>query len=173
MDSKQEEKLLQQSINNPKAKFRKGQWEAIDAVSNQRKKLLVVQRTGWGKSSVYFISTRILRDRGAGPTLIISPLLALMRNQIEAAEKLNIKAATINSSNTTKWKYIQQQILNNSIDAVLISPERLSTPNFVQDILLPVANPSFAPKLPKPSFIGVSSCPSICFSDIVYFLVGW
>ncbi|MCI5123498.1 MAG: ATP-dependent DNA helicase RecQ, partial [Candidatus Electrothrix sp. AR5] len=104
------------------------------------KKMLVVQRTGWGKSSVYFISTRILRDNGAGPTLIVSPLLALMRNQIDSAEKLNINAVTINSSNRDEWVNAQKKILDNSVDAVLISPERLSNPGFVQDILLPVAN---------------------------------
>lgn len=94
------ERLLKVAIGNAAAVFRDGQWEAIDALVNQRKKMLVVQRTGWGKSSVYFISTRILRDRGLGPTIIISPLLALMRNQIEAAGRLGIRAVTINSTNT-------------------------------------------------------------------------
>ena len=82
------EDLLKKALNNPYAKFRDGQWEAIEALTNKREKLLVVQRTGWGKSSVYFMSTRIFRDQGLGPTIIISPLLALMRNQVEAAEKL-------------------------------------------------------------------------------------
>ena len=80
------------------AEFRPGQWEAINALVNRRERLLVVQRTGWGKSSVYFIATRILRDRGRGPTLIVSPLLALMRNQIEAAGRLRIRALSINST---------------------------------------------------------------------------
>ena len=88
MDRIKAEQILKQSLGNPKAKFREGQWEAIDALVNQKQKLMVVQRTGWGKSSVYFISTRFLRDNGAGPTLIVSPLLALMRNQIDYAEKL-------------------------------------------------------------------------------------
>ena len=92
--------LLRRALDNQDAQFREGQWEAIDALVNHRKKLLVVERTGWGKSSVYFLSTRILRDRGAGPTLIVSPLLALMRNQIVGAERLGIIAATINSSNS-------------------------------------------------------------------------
>ena len=99
MDRIKAEQILKQSLGNPKAKFREGQWEAIDALVNQKQKLMVVQRTGWGKSSVYFISTRFLRDNGAGPTIIVSPLLALMRNQIDYAEKLEIKAVTINSSN--------------------------------------------------------------------------
>ncbi len=84
--------LLRQALGNVTAEFREGQWEAIDALVNRRERLLVVQRTGWGKSSVYFIATRILRDRGRGPTLIISPLLALMRNQIEAAKRLRVRA---------------------------------------------------------------------------------
>ena len=104
------EKYLAKSIGVPSAHFREGQWEAIDAVTNERKKLIVVQRTGWGKSSVYFISTRILRDRGAGPTIIVSPLLALMRNQIDAAERLGINAVTINSTNQNCWNSIIDEI---------------------------------------------------------------
>ena len=130
---------LRTALANPAAEFRPGQWEAIDALVNHRKKLLVVERTGWGKSSVYFIATRILRDRGAGPTLIVSPLLALMRNQIEAAERLGIKALTINSTNSDDWSSLIQQILDNKADAVLISPERLANDKFVENVLLPVA----------------------------------
>jgi len=132
--------LLRRALGNSSAEFRIGQWEAIDALVNRRQKLLVVQRTGWGKSSVYFIATRILRDRGAGPTLIVSPLLALMRNQIEAAERLGIRALTINSTNQDHWPEINQSIQNNEADAVLISPERLANEGFVQNVLLPVAN---------------------------------
>jgi ATP-dependent DNA helicase RecQ len=132
--------LLRRALGNSSAEFRIGQWEAIDALVNRRQKLLVVQRTGWGKSSVYFIATCILRDRGAGPTLIVSPLLALMRNQIEAAERLGIRALTINSTNQDHWPEINQSIQNNEADAVLISPERLANEGFVQNVLLPVAN---------------------------------
>lgn len=134
------EVLLKKSVNDPAAEFREGQWEAIDALVNHRRKLMVVQRTGWGKSSVYFISTRILRDRGAGPTVIVSPLLALMRNQIEAAERLGIRAETVNSTNTSDWPEIQDRILADKIDAILISPERLSNETFVEDVLMPVAD---------------------------------
>lgn len=140
MNKQVAQNLLRQALGNPEAEFRDGQWESIDTIVNHRQKLLVVQRTGWGKSSVYFISTRILRDRGAGPTIIVSPLLALMRNQIEAANRLGIRAATINSTNTDEWETIKGQILNNEVDAVLISPERLSNEGFVDNVLLPVAN---------------------------------
>ncbi len=132
--------LLRKALGTADADFRPGQWEAIDALVNQRKRLLVVQRTGWGKSSVYFIATRILRDRGSGPTLIVSPLLALMRNQIEAADRLRIKALTVNSTNREDWPELTQAILNNEADALLISPERLANDEFVQSVLLPVAN---------------------------------
>jgi len=132
--------LLRRALQDPNAELRDGQWEAIDALVNQRQKLLVVQRTGWGKSSVYFIATRLLRDQGAGPTLIISPLLALMRNQIEAAERLGIRALTINSTNRSDWEPLTQSILADEADAVLISPERLANDEFVQKVLLPVAN---------------------------------
>lgn len=132
--------LLRRALSNPRAEFREGQWEAIDALVNHRKKLLVVQRTGWGKSSVYFIATRILRDKGFGPTLIVSPLLALMRDQIKAAERLGIKALTINSTNHDDWPSLTKDILSNKADAILISPERLANDEFVETVLLPVAN---------------------------------
>ncbi len=140
MDKVQAEALLRTAVANPSARFRKGQWEAIDALVNQRRKLMVVQRTGWGKSSVYFISTRILRDQGAGPTVIVSPLLALMRNQIEAATRIGIRAETINSTNRSEWEEIKGDLLADNVDAVLISPERLSNEKFVETVLLPIAH---------------------------------
>src|SRR4051812_41589085 len=97
--------LLRTAISNNTAEFRPGQWEAIEALLN-RERLLVVERTGWGKSIVYFLATRLLRDRGAGCTLLISPLLSLMRNQIEAARRIGIRAETINSSNSDEWRQI-------------------------------------------------------------------
>jgi ATP-dependent DNA helicase RecQ len=132
--------LLRQALQDPEADFRAGQWEAIDGLVNHRRKLLVVQRTGWGKSSVYFIATRILRDRGAGPTLIVSPLLALMRNQIVAAERLGIRALTIDSTNRSDWDALTHSILADEADAVLISPERLANEDFVRNVLLPISN---------------------------------
>lgn len=132
--------LLRIAIKNPKGEFRKDQWEAIDKIVNEKKKLLVVERTGWGKSSVYFISTRILRNQGKGLTIIISPLLALMRNQIEAAERLGIRAASINSNNYEYWNEIKRQVLNDELDALLISPERLSNQNFMDNVLRPIAD---------------------------------
>lgn len=140
MERAEAEALLRTAIDNPDGTFRAGQWEAIDSLVNRRRKLMVVERTGWGKSSVYFISTRILRDAGAGPTIIVSPLLALMRNQIEAAERLGIRAATINSTNQREWRHVQAQIVANRVDALLISPERLSNDSFVQEILMPIAD---------------------------------
>lgn len=134
------ETLLKTAVGDPEAHFRPGQWEAIDALANHRRKLMVVQRTGWGKSLVYFISTRILRDRGAGLTVIVSPLLVLMRNQIEAANRLGIHAETINSTNQEDWPEISQAMLDDQVDTILISPERLSNEEFVEDVLLPVAD---------------------------------
>jgi ATP-dependent DNA helicase RecQ len=131
---------LQTALANPAADFRDGQWEAIDALINHRQKLLAVQRTGWGKSSVYFISTKIFRDRGMGPTIIVSPLLALMRNQIESAARLGIVAETMNSTNTDEWRSVTQRILNNQIDCLLISPERLANDNFIETVLQPIAD---------------------------------
>ncbi|MBG2837624.1 RecQ family ATP-dependent DNA helicase [Proteus terrae] len=140
MNRSQAQQLLQTALANPAAEFRDGQWEAIDALVNHRQKLLVVQRTGWGKSSVYFISTKIFRDRGMGPTIIVSPLLALMRNQIESAARLGIVAETMNSTNTDDWRSVTQRILNNQIDCLLISPERLANDNFIETVLQPIAD---------------------------------
>ena len=140
MNQEQAQQLLQTALANPNARFRHGQWEAIDALVNQRQKLLVVQRTGWGKSSVYFISARIFRDQGMGPTIIVSPLLALMRNQIDSARLLGIEAETMNSTNTTNWQAVTQRILNDQIDCLLISPERLANDEFIATVLQPIAD---------------------------------
>lgn len=134
------ELLLQRMLSNTSATFREGQWEAIDAVVNQRRKLLVVQRTGWGKSAVYFIASKIFRDRGAGPTIIISPLLALMRNQVAAAERLGITAETLNSTNREEWLRISDKLLQGGVDCLLISPERLANQDFLETVLYPVAD---------------------------------
>jgi len=131
--------LLQIALNNTQADFRDGQWEAIASLIEERSKLLVVQRTGWGKSLVYFLATRLLRDRGAGPTLLISPLIALMRNQIAGADRIGIKAATINSSNTEEWQLEKTKLLAGQIDVLLISPERLANQDFTHSILLPIS----------------------------------
>jgi len=140
MNKAQAQQLLQVALANPAAKFRDGQWEAIDALVNHRQKLLVVQRTGWGKSSVYFISTKIFRDRGMGPTIIVSPLLALMRNQIESARRLGIVAETMNSTNTADWQVITQRVLRNQVDCLLISPERLANDDFIETVMHPIAD---------------------------------
>jgi ATP-dependent DNA helicase RecQ len=134
------EQFLKTALANPSAQFREGQWEAIHALVNQQQKLLVVQRTGWGKSSVYFISTKIFRDRGMGPTIIVSPLLALMRNQIESAQRLGIVAETMNSTNRDDWQSVTQRILNNQVDCLLISPERLANDKFVETVLQPISD---------------------------------
>ena len=131
--------LLRDSLDDPEGDFRSGQWESIEALL-QRKRLLVVQRTGWGKSLVYFIATKILRDQGAGPTLLISPLLSLMRDQIIAAGRIGIRARTINSSNTDDWNEIEGEIRENEIDILLISPERLANDAFRQNILQYIAH---------------------------------
>ncbi len=131
--------LLRQSLADPGADFRSGQYEAIETLVQTRERLLVVQRTGWGKSSVYFLTTRLLRERGAGPALLISPLLALMRNQIVAAERIGVRAATLNSSNQADWGGVKHQLLTDQVDVLLVSPEKLANDDFRQSILLPLA----------------------------------
>lgn len=140
MNQQEAKGLLQRALGDPLAEFREDQWEAIDALANKKQRLLVVQRTGWGKSAVYFLSARILRDQGRGPTIIISPLLALMRNQVAAAQRLGLRAVTINSSNTDDWQRISRDILSNKVDCILVSPERLANEHFVSNVLQPIAS---------------------------------
>ena len=130
--------LLRTALDDQAADIREGQWECIQALL-EKKRLLVVQRTGWGKSMVYFLATRMSRDAGVGFTLLISPLLALMRNQIQAAERIGIRAETINSTNPDEWKAVQDRRLDNDVDILLISPERLANHDFREKILVPVA----------------------------------
>jgi len=126
--------LLRQMIG-PQARFREGQWQAIDAIVTRRARVLVVQRTGWGKSLVYFLSTKLLREQGAGPTILVSPLLSLMRNQIEAAARIGIRAFTINSSNRAEWDAAEAALAKDSCDILLISPERLANERFINSVL--------------------------------------
>ncbi len=133
--------LLRQSTGDSQATFRPGQLEAIEHLLERRGPLLVVQRTGWGKSNVYFIAAKLLREQQAGPTLIISPLLALMRNQIAAAERASIRAVRVTSEekNREDWGLIRDELLADRVDVLLISPERLGNEEFVQTMLQPVA----------------------------------
>ena len=127
--------LLRLGSGQVHASFRDGQEEAIQQMTDGDHRLLVVQKTGWGKSFVYFISTKILREAGCGPALLVSPLLALMRNQIAAAERMGVRAATINSDNIAKWTEVEAKIKQNEIDILLISPERLANERFRAEIL--------------------------------------
>ncbi len=129
---------LRQALKQPLADFRPGQWDSIQAIL-ERKRLLVVERTGWGKSMVYFLATRLLRDGGAGPSLLISPLLSLMRNQLEAAERIGVRAETINSTNPDDWARIEQELRDNKIDILLVSPERLANEKFRDNVLAHIA----------------------------------
>ncbi|WP_086741057.1 RecQ family ATP-dependent DNA helicase [Streptomyces glaucescens] len=117
------------------ARLREDQWRAIEALVAERRRALVVQRTGWGKSAVYFVATALLRARGSGPTVIVSPLLALMRNQVDSAARAGIRARTINSSNTEEWDAVQAEIAAGAVDVLLVSPERLNNPDFRDQVL--------------------------------------
>ena len=122
-------------VGRDDAVLREDQWAAIEALAVDARRALVVQRTGWGKSAVYFVATKLLREAGAGPTVIVSPLLALMRNQIAAAERAGIRAVTINSTNIDQWQPIQDQIQAGEVDVLLVSPERLNNPGFRDEVL--------------------------------------
>ncbi|MDQ6754047.1 MAG: RecQ family ATP-dependent DNA helicase [Actinomycetota bacterium] len=117
------------------ARFHEGQFEAIEALVDGGRRALVVQRTGWGKSAVYFVSSLLLRARGAGPTLIVSPLLALMRDQVAAAERAGVRAMAINSANATDWDLVREALAADQVDVLLVSPERLTNPSFRENQL--------------------------------------
>src|SRR5215218_2889647 len=102
------------------ARLRDDQWRAIEALVAGHRRVLCVQRTGWGKSAVYFVATALLRARGAGPTVIVSPLLALMRNQIEAADRAGIHARTINSANVDDWEQVYADVAVGAVDVLLV-----------------------------------------------------
>jgi ATP-dependent DNA helicase RecQ len=127
--------LLRRLTADPAAEFREGQLEAIDEIVERRGRVLCVQRTGWGKSAVYFVATALLREAGAGPTILVSPLIALMRNQLEAATALGIEAATVNSSNREDWEETFERIDRGEVDLLLLSPERLANPTFRATVL--------------------------------------
>jgi ATP-dependent DNA helicase RecQ len=122
-------------LAGPRAVLRPDQLAAVAALVVEHRRVLVVQRTGWGKSAVYFLATRLLRDAGAGPTLLVSPLLALMRDQIEAAGRIGIRAATINSTNLGEWAEVERALVAGEVDLLLVSPERLNNPKFRAEVL--------------------------------------
>jgi ATP-dependent DNA helicase RecQ len=122
------------------ATLRPDQWTAIDALVTGHRRVLCVQRTGWGKSAVYFVATALLRASGGGPTVIVSPLLALMRNQVDAAAKAGIQARTINSANLDEWDEISAAVASGTVDVLLISPERLNNPDFRDNVLPKLAS---------------------------------
>ena len=130
--------LLRESLDNQDADFRDGQWQAIRGVLDGRRQL-VVQRTGWGKSFVYFVATRILRDQGGGPALLVSPLLSLIRNQIKAAERIGVRAQSIDSTNREEWPEIERELLAGGVDLLMISPERIANEGFRERVLQRIA----------------------------------
>jgi ATP-dependent DNA helicase RecQ len=131
--------LLRTGTGLADAQFREGQEEAIRHVVEGRGRLLVVQKTGWGKSFVYFIATRLLRDGGSGPALLVSPLLALMRNQISAARRMGVRAETIHSDNQEEWDRVEAALAGDEVDILLISPERLANERFRDRVLTTIA----------------------------------
>src|SRR3989442_516861 len=138
-DGERSLQLLRLGTGQPSATFREGQEDAIRHIVEGRGRLLVVQKTGWGKSFVYFIATKLLRETGSGPALLISPLLALMRNQIAAAERMGVRAATIHSDNQDEWTNVEAALVRNEVDILLISPERLANERFRTQVLASIA----------------------------------
>lgn len=134
------EAALRALVGREDAQLRDDQWTAVEALVARQARALVVQRTGWGKSAVYFVATALLRARGSGPTIIVSPLLALMRDQVSAAERAGIRAVSINSSNMTEWDSVHADIAAGNVDVLLCSPERLNNPQFRDEVLPRLAN---------------------------------
>ncbi|WP_319454968.1 MULTISPECIES: RecQ family ATP-dependent DNA helicase [unclassified Mycobacterium] len=133
--TREQAQAILEQLAGPDATLRDDQWIAIEALVVHRRRALVVQRTGWGKSAVYFIAAKLLRASGHGATVIVSPLLALMRNQVAAAERAGVHAATINSSNVADWAEIHERVRGGDLDVLLVSPERLNNPDFRDQVL--------------------------------------
>lgn len=127
--------ILRRLTGRSDADFHPGQWEAIEALVAGHRRALVVERTGWGKSAVYFVAALLQRRAGFGPALIVSPLLALMRDQVAAAERAGVRAAAISSANVTEWDEIRERLASDSVDVLLVSPERLINPRFAAEQL--------------------------------------
>jgi ATP-dependent DNA helicase RecQ len=122
--------VLRRLTGNPEAAFRDGQWQAVAALCERHERALVVQRTGWGKSAVYLVATALRRGRGHGPTLLLSPLLSLMRDQQQAAARAGVRAVQISSANVTEWQEVIAAVHADEVDLLLVSPERLTNPQF-------------------------------------------
>ena len=135
MATREQAQAILEQLAGAQARLRDDQWAAIEALVVHRRRALVVQRTGWGKSAVYFIAAKLLRGAGFGATVIVSPLLALMRNQVAAAERAGVHAATINSSNVAEWSDVHQRVRDGGLDVLLVSPERLNNPDFRDEVL--------------------------------------
>jgi ATP-dependent DNA helicase RecQ len=129
-------------LAGPSAVLRDDQWRAVEALVAEQRKVVVIQRTGWGKSAVYWIAAGLRRAQGYGPTLVISPLLALMRDQVAAAERSGLRAVTLNSANIDDWPAIEAQLAADDVDVLLISPERLNSFGFRSRVL-----PHLAPRI--------------------------
>ncbi len=140
-DLRERAEVVLAALAGPDARLREDQWTAVEALVHDRRRALVVQRTGWGKSAVYFVATALLRAQGSGPTVIVSPLLALMRNQVEAAARAGVQAVTINSANVDEWAQVQERVAAGEVDVLLVSPERLNNPDF-RDAVLPALTAS-------------------------------
>ena len=135
MNTRERAQAILEQLAGESAILREDQWVAIEALVVARRRALVVQRTGWGKSAVYFIAAKLLREQGRGATVIVSPLLALMRNQVPAAQRAGVRAATINSGNVTEWDDIHRRVAAGELDVLLVSPERLNNPEFRDNVL--------------------------------------
>lgn len=140
MNTDQDPRQLIKALAGPDAELRADQEEAITALVDQRQRVLVVQRTGWGKSAVYFVSAKLLRAKGDGMTLLVSPLLALMRDQIQAATRMGLHAVTVNSANIEDWGALERKVLDDEVDLLAISPERLNNPGFIERVLDPICD---------------------------------
>lgn len=123
------------SLAGPDAELRPDQRLAVEKLQEEGARVLVVQATGWGKSAVYWVATALRRAAGAGPTLVVSPLLSLMRDQVVAAQRAGLRAATLNSSNVDDWARTEEQLRSGQIDVLLVSPERLANPSFGRRVL--------------------------------------
>lgn len=139
-DRQRANELLKKGTGHENTEFRDGQEEAIEGLVSAPRRMLIVQRTGWGKSMVYFVATKLLREKAMGVALLVSPLLALMRNQMEAANRMGLNAQTIHSGNKDQWDEVKEAVKNQEVDILLISPERLANEEFKAEVLSEISD---------------------------------
>ncbi|HEY2020518.1 DNA helicase RecQ [Paraburkholderia sp.] len=114
--------------------FRGHQGEIVEHVADGGD-CLVLMPTGGGKSLCYQIPSLVRRERGFGAGIVVSPLIALMQDQVAALTEVGVRAAYLNSTlSSSEAMATERALRDGDIDLLYVAPERLMTPRF-QELL--------------------------------------